>query len=464
MSDGSKKAVQLPSDIHQNYVRCLIAQGVKERQRAYFVLRACQFLDAVGARDIGTLSESDIRDILTSLADSMKLNAWQHEQLIDAIRILLIHCIRGGASRVIDWSRWKTSIRIPQQEAASTAREYTPEEQVYTKARKSGGEYARVRLQHRELIVSLATEIRRRGFAYRTEEAYEQWTVRYIVFCGGRSPSESGPGQVIDFLQQLVVVGNVSSSTQNQALNALIFLYKHVLKEPLGQLENLARSKHKKKVPVVMSRAEVRALLNQLDGWQKDVASLLYGTGMRLLEGLSLRVKDIDFEYDRIHVYQAKGKKDRYVPLPKSLVQPLHEHIRRVKPLHQQDLAEGHGQVLMPEALARKYPNAATDIRWQYLFPSRRLSIDPRSGTIRRHHMHESGLQRAVKSAANRAGISKRISCHTFRHSFATHLLESNHDIRTVQELLGHSDVSTTMIYTHVLNRPGVSVSSPLDL
>lgn len=265
------------------------------------------------------------------------------------------------------------------------------------------------------------------------------------------------------YLHDLVISGNVSASTQNQALNALIFLYKQVLRAPLGQLENSARSKRKKNIPVVMSRPEVKGLLNELDGWQQDVASLLYGTGMRVMEALTLRVKDVDFAYDRIHVCQAKGKKDRFVPLPKSLAPGLQVQIRNVAALHQQDLEEGIGETLVPEALARKYPGSPKELRWQFLYPSGRLSIDPRSGVVRRHHMHESGLQRAVKKAAGRSGIRKRVGCHSFRHSFATHLLESNHDIRTVQELLGHSDVSTTMIYTHVLNRPGVTVTSPLD-
>ena len=205
-------------------------------------------------------------------------------------------------------------------------------------------------------------------------------------------------------------------------------------------------------------------LLNELIDWQLEVASLLYGTGMRVMEGLTLRVKDIDFDYQRIHVCQAKGKKDRFVPLPKSLVAGLKLQIQKVAALHQQDLDAGFGEVSIPEALARKYPNASKELRWQYLYPSGRLSVDSRSGEVRRHHMHESGLQRAVKKAAQSCGINKRVGCHTFRHSFATHLLETNHDIRTVQELLGHADVATTMIYTHVLNRPGISVSSPLDL
>ncbi len=261
-----------------------------------------------------------------------------------------------------------------------------------------------------------------------------------------------------------MVSGNVSASTQNQALNALIFLYKYALRMPLGELEEFARSKRKKTIPVVMTRTEVKALLGQLNGWQREVASLLYGTGMRVMEVLTLRVKDVDFEYGRILVCQAKGKKDRFVPLPQSLSVGLQEQIDKVSQLHRQDLSAGYGEVMMPEALATKFPGASREFRWQFLYPSGRLSIDARSGVVRRHHMHESGLQRAVKKAAERSGINKRIGCHSFRHSFATHLHESNHDIRTVQELLGHADVSTTMIYTHVLNRPGVKVASPLDL
>ncbi len=284
------------------------------------------------------------------------------------------------------------------------------------KVKKSSGVLADTRKQHRKMIVRLVTEIRARGFAYRTEEAYEQWVVRYIVFCKGASPEETGADHVAKYLNDLVVSGNVSASTQNQALNALIFLYKQVLRAPLGQLENFARSKRKKIVPVVMSRLEVKGLLQELEGWQRDVGSLLYGTGMRVMEALTLRVKDIDFEYERIHVCQAKGKKDRFVPLPKSLSPGLREQIEKVATLHVQDLEAGYGETLIPEALARKYPNAAKELRWQFLYPSGRLSIDSRSGAIRRHHMHESGLQRAVKKAAERSGINKRVGCHTFRH------------------------------------------------
>jgi len=410
------------------------------------------------------LDERNIAGILTSFGRRADLEGWQFAQLIDAVRIYLVVFLKLEAAGGVDWAYWKGSARTSGSGLPAAARESRPEELLRERIRQGSGALAEVRRRHEDLIVRFVTEIRARGYAYSTEETYEQWLCRYIAFCGGRSPEVSGADGVTAFLNELVVSGNVSASTQNQALNALVFLYKRVLMMPLGQLDDFARSKRKKNVPVVMTRSEVRRLLAELDGWQLELASLLYGTGMRVTEGLTLRVKDIDFEYERIHVCQAKGKKDRLVPLPKQLAERLTSRIESVATLHREDLAAGYGEVLLPEALARKYPNAARELKWQFLYPSGRLSVDRRSGKVRRHHLHESSLQRAVKRAAARSGITKRVGCHTFRHCFATHLLETSHDIRTVQELLGHADVSTTMIYTHVLNRPGIAVSSPLDL
>jgi len=446
------------------YENCLTLERVPSRQKRYFVARVKQFISATNGRDVNTLGEQEIAGILKSFCLRDELLDWQFAQLVDAVRIYLVDVLKLRCAGEVDWAWWKASARMGANDEAITARNSRPEELLRRKVQRGSGALAQARRRHEELIVRYVTEIRARGYAYRTEEAYEQWVARYLVFCKDTSPEQAGADAVTRFLNELVVSGNVSASTQNQALNALVFLYKHVLSLPLGTLENFARSKRKKVVPVVMTRQEVKRLLAELDGWQLQAASLLYGTGMRLTEGLTLRIKDIDFEYGRIHVCQAKGKKDRFVPLPARLVEGLRARIDKVAALHRQDLEAGHGEVLLPEALARKYPNAAREPMWQFLFPSARLSVDVRSGVIRRHHMHESGLQRAVKRAATRAGITKRVGCHTFRHCFATHLLETCHDIRTVQELLGHSDVSTTMIYTHVLNRPGITVSSPLDL
>lgn len=255
----------------------------------------------------------------------------------------------------------------------------------------------------------------------------------------------------------------MSASTQNQALFALLFLYREVLKQPLGWLDDLERAPRNRPIPVVFTREEVKAILNRLEGTIWILAAILYGSGLRLMECIRLRVKDIDFQYRQILVHDGKGNKDRVAPLPCSVLEPLKKHLERVKSLHGTDLQEGYGSVYLPYALEKKYPDASQSWSWQYVFPASQRSVDPRSGKVRRHHVNEQVLQRAVKNAIRTAGINKAGSCHSLRHSFATHLLEDGYDIRTVQELLGHKDVSTTMIYTHVLNRGGRGTKSPLD-
>jgi integron integrase len=313
------------------------------------------------------------------------------------------------------------------------------------------------------VIEALIAEVRRRAYSIRTEQAYEQWVCRFIAFRSGRDPRALGAVDVKAYLEHLAVRRTVSASTQSQALNALVFLYGQVLGQPLDELKDFKRARRPRRLPVVLTQREVRALLAALDGRQWLMASLLYGTGMRLMECVRLRVKDVDFEYGRIVVRDAKGAKDRVVPLPRALASALREHLVAVRATHRADLDDGRGEVFLPDALARKFPSAPREWAWQYAFPSGRLSVDPRSGKVRRHHVHENGLQKAVKRAAAAAGIVKKVNCHSLRHSFATHLLEAGYDIRTVQELLGHADVSTTMVYTHVLNSPGVAVRSPLD-
>ena len=266
------------------------------------------------------------------------------------------------------------------------------------------------------------------------------------------------------FLTHLATEGHVAASTQNQALAALLFLYRDVLHQELAYPIETVRARKSQYLPAVLTKEEVRCVIAQLSGIHQLLAKLLYGSGLRLLEVLRLRVKDLDFERRAILVRDTKGNEDRVTMLPDSLVEPLKEHLRRVKRLHEEDLAKGYGSVYLPDALDRKYPNASREWIWQYVFPSDRLSTDPRSGVTRRHHLDESGLQKAVRTAARAAGINKRVTCHTFRHSFATHWLENGYDICTVQELLGHKDVKTTMIYTHVLQRGGLAVRSPLDL
>jgi integron integrase len=317
--------------------------------------------------------------------------------------------------------------------------------------------------QRPRLLDRLRDAIRSRHYSRRTEEAYVHWTKRFIYFSGKRHPSQLREADVTAFLNHLATERNVAASTQNQALSALLFLYKEALGEELDWLDGLVRAKRPQRMPVVLARAEVERLLTALDGTNWLMASLLYGTGMRLMECLRLRVKDVDFECRQILVRDGKGQKDRVTMLPERLLAPLRNHLEKVRQLHQMDLREDYGEVHLPYALARKYPRAGYEWGWQYVFPSTKRSVDPEDGVIRRHHLDESVLQRAVKHAARLAGISKPAHCHVLRHSFATELLRAGYDIRTVQELLGHSDVSTTMVYTHVLNRGGRGVISPLD-
>jgi len=303
-----------------------------------------------------------------------------------------------------------------------------------------------------------------RHYSIRTEQAYVQWIRRFILFNGKRHPREMGAAELTAFLSALATQHHVAASTQNQALNAILFLYRDVLKIDLPWLDEVQRAKKPQHLPVVFTREEVKALLAQLQGTAWLMAMLTYGSGLRLLECLRLRVKDVDFQYKQLLVRDAKGQKDRVTMLPNSLIEPIRTHLARVRQLHEIDLREGFGRVHLPHALAVKYPAADREWGWQYVFPSSRRSIDPRSGIERRHHAPEDALQRAVKQAIRKAAIVKPGSVHTLRHSFATHLLESGYDIRTVQELLGHADVKTTMIYTHVLNRGGRGVVSPVDV
>ena len=339
-------------------------------------------------------------------------------------------------------------------------------------------------------------------YSRRTEEAYSGWIRRFIKFHGGRHPRALAEPEVVAFLEDLAGPGQVSASTQNQALNALVFLYAHVLVRPLGRLGEFARAVRPVRLPVVLSQEEVRRLLAALEGTQRLIGQLLYGSGLRLLEGLRLRVKDVDLARLQVMVRSGKGDKDRVTMLPVTVAEALTGHLAVVKRLHEAELAAGRGEVWLPEALGRKYPGAAREWAWQWVFPAKQLSVDPDrklagsalpyagpvssvgeefpgstesrptlpgstesrpTVALRRHHVHENSVQKAIKLAVARAGLTKQATCHTLRHSFATHLLENGYDIRTVQDLLGHADVATTQIYTHVMQRPGIGVRSPLD-
>ena len=314
-----------------------------------------------------------------------------------------------------------------------------------------------------KLLDQVREAIRARHYSLRTEKTYVGWVKRFILFHGKRHPAEMAETEINAFLSHLAVKEHVSASTQNQALSALLFLYRYVIGREVGSLGDVIRARKPKRVPVVMTREEVKTVLDQLTGDKWLMANLMYGAGLRLMECLRLRVQDIDFARNEITVRDGKGAKDRRTMLPESLKKPLQDHLHRVKEVHGKDLADGWGRVLMPDALDRKYPNAPTDWRWQWVFPQENRWKNPKTGEEGRHHVHETLVQRAVKEAVRKANVVKHVGCHTFRHSFATHLLEAGYDIRTIQELLGHKDVSTTMIYTHVLNKGGGGVRSPVD-
>ncbi len=316
-----------------------------------------------------------------------------------------------------------------------------------------------------KLLDQVRTEIRKRHYSLRTEQSYVHWIKRFILFHGKRHPRDMGAAEIEAFLSDLAVRQNVAASTQNLALSAILFLYREILGVKLPWLDGVTRAKKPQRRPVVLSRSEVQRLLDELPADVPGlIARLLYGTGMRLMEGVRLRVKDLDLSRGEILVRDGKGGKDRVTVLPQTLVEPLHAHLTVRRATYERDAKQGRAEVWLPHALARKYPKAAGEWAWQYVFAAARFSTDPRTRTVRRHHLSEQQVQRTVRATAKRAGLTKPVSPHVLRHSFATHVLEAGYDIRTVQELLGHKHVETTMIYTHVLNRGGRGVRSPLDL
>jgi len=328
--------------------------------------------------------------------------------------------------------------------------------------RSSPGKPARA-APARYLIRQMEMALQARHYSTNTQDAYLRWLRRFLEFHDMRHPAEMGKDEINAYLSHLAIEREVSASTQNQALSAILFLYRYVLQREVGDLGDLIRAKRGTHLPIFLSREEVKQLLEHMDGETKLIASLLYGSGMRLMECLQLRVQDVDLRTRQITIRDGKGSKDRLTMLPEKLCRPLEEHLRNTRAIHQKDLKDGFGSVLLPYALSRKYPNASKQWGWQWIFPQKRRWRDAKNGWEGRHHLDESIIQRAVKAAVGAAGLEKRATCHTLRHSFATHLLEDEYDIRTVQELLGHNDLKTTMIYTHVLNRGPAAVRSPFD-
>ena len=443
------------------YLQILAERGVSEKARRWYVRRAEDFVKSAQGKRLADHTSADLNRYFEGYGRKSRIEGWQFLQIVDAIQILM-ETAKADCLDKVDWEFWRNSAKELDAEAHPTL---AKESGVLPSQREQGKAplVDAVRGEYGDLLDTLVATIRQRHYSYRTEQVYLAWVCRFLLAIKGKKLEEAGASEISAFLSELAVQGKVAASTQNQALNALVFFFGQVLKREPGEFAEFARAKRPQRLPVVLGRAEVARLLEEMDGVYQLLAALLYGTGMRLMECIRLRVQDIDFAQGLIMVRDGKGQKDRVVPLPQSLVPGLEAHLAEVRELHEKDLAAGGGDVFLPDALERKYPNAAREWGWQYVFPSGRLSVDPRSGVSRRHHLHENSLQKAIKKASTAAGIAKRVNCHALRHSFATHLLESGYDIRTVQELLGHSDVSTTMIYTHVLNRGGRGVVSPLD-
>jgi integron integrase len=444
------------AEIWQKYKSIVIKRVSSPRAVEWYVRWAENHEKALPRKPLQSRSQEDVQSYVNVLSKQDRLEQWQLEQVNDSLRLLF------GEVLGLSWAKpWPICVINKSNEPNIEKKPgHTPWEKTDF---KDSINWSGMEMHCPGLIDKIRTVLRTMHYAYRTEQTYLEWICRFINFNGLQDPKTLREEGVKRYLEYLATKREVSGSTQRQALNAVVFLYAKVLGNPLGGIGEYEKSKRPRRLPVVLTTEEVNQVLGAIEGTLGLMASLLYGSGLRLMECVRLRVKDVDFARQQLLV-RGKGGKDRITVLPKRFQKPLRKHLKRVHELHRKDLQNGKGEVYMEPALARKYPNAAREWGWQYVFPAVSLSIDPRSGKVRRHHVHESSLQKTVKRAVRECGLTRLASCHTFRHSFATHLLEAGYDIRTVQELLGHKDVSTTMIYTHVLNRPGIAVRSPADM
>jgi integron integrase len=472
------------------YAACVEQHQVRPERVPYYVRWAQKFVCTLQDRHVRLQdrTRADVEGFLDTLATSPAVTSWQLTQARQSLRILLDEFVphyhpakagdrttQAGAGNVEGMEEPADAGRQapPSPADAARATDGGPADVDGARTPEVGGRPAsfrdaaipgEVERRYGDLLQKLRTEIRHRHYSYRTETTYLDWVRRFVAFHDYADPRPLDPAVAVRaYLDYLAVTREVSASTQNQALNALVFFYRETLRLTFGAMEEFTHAKRPRHVPTVLSREEVERLLSRMQGVPALMAGLLWGGGLRLMECVRLRVKDVDFAARQITVRDGKGQKDRVTMLPERYAALLGEHLARVRAQYEADLAQGHGEVYLWPALERKYPNAPREWVWQYVFPAKSLSVDPRSGKVRRHHINETLLQKAVKEASRASGIAKVVGCHTLRHSFATRLLQLNYDIRTVQELLGHADVSTTMIYTHVLNRPGLAVRSPAD-
>lgn len=443
MTDQTSPMPDINQPAWDRMIKRLEERRIPQHHIPFMIKWVKNFAENLG-KQLKDTSPEDVKRHLDYLNANQYLQPFQIKQANESLLIFFNEIMP------CDWAKhWPPGIKIEQ------PKKNKPEEQ-----QKNPEEFEKMRF---ELLERLKNAIRTMHYSVRTEKVYLDWASRFMYFHKTADQNKLNAHKISEFLEFLALERHVAASTQNQALNALAFFFNNVLGIDISGQLGFARAKRPQRIPTVLSKEDVKALLSRLDGIYALLAGITYGTGMRLMECLRLRVKDIDFSGNAITVREGKGAKDRIVPLPAKYKKALQEQLEITRKFHQQDLENGFGEASMPDALDRKYPAACSEWPWQYVFPSDRLSVDPRSNKVRRHHIHENSFQKAVKKAVQEVGLPSGVSVHTLRHSFATHLLEAGYDIRTVQELLGHSDVSTTMIYTHVLNRPGVKIKSPVD-
>ena len=461
MSDQNHdKYQQLVNQFWHNYLFLLEKYSIPVKVRSWYRKHVEEYISFYQGVKLQQHLPRHIDDYLTAKGRMAQTPEWQFRQIADALKLLFKEQIRSKWSAEYDWYQWRAFARELEPDHPTLMRDGNPSILV---APNNNPLIKKFRDDNTDLHFAFLKTIRVRGMAVSTEKTYEHWLVRFFQYHHWNDIANLDLSAMSDYLDYLALHRKVSPQTQKLALNSLVFFYREVLGKNVEGIHAYTRSSPKRRLPTVLSRNETRLLLNSMSGRSKLMASLMYGTGMRVMECVRLRVQDIDFDYQQITVRAGKGNKDRVVPLAENLIPDLKSMLKETRALHEGDLAAGHGEVLLPTALARKLGKAAKTFKWQYVFPATRLAMDYTSGFIRRHHIHQTSLQKAIRKAAKDAGIDKRVTSHTLRHSFATHLLESGKDIRLIQELLGHADLDTTMIYTHVIGKGGLAVPSPLD-
>ena len=447
--------------VWRDFTQQLEEKRINQKSIPWYIRRAQSFLSKARNTRLSELTDERVIQYLEFISHDKVMDDWQVNQAVDAVCFLMRDIFKLSSSNQIDWQSFKRDENYISLQHATLVRELDIPELIEQRVAQFDQElqdaYGRV-------LTKLVRTLRVRNYSARTEEVYLMWARRFLLFYGNTSIEGITDQVVRNFLEHLALERKVAPNTQKQALNAIVFLFRFGLEREMGNISGFVKANSAQRLPVVLSQKEVQLIFSKLSGLHYLMTGLLYGSGLRLMECIRMRVQDVDFDYHQLMIRDGKGMKDRVVPLPQRFESDLQQQIEKVKKIHEKDLLLNIESVYLPYALERKYPNAGKELGWQYLFPSSRIAADQRTGKTRRHHIHESGLQKMIKQAGREAGIRKRVHSHVFRHSFATHLLEAGYDIRTVQDLLGHSDVSTTMIYTHVMNKPGLNVQSPMDL